>query len=243
MDQEKIGMFIAKCRKEKGLTQVKLGEKLGVSYKAVSKWETGRSMPDISIMKNLCNTLDISLNELFAGEKIKENDIKKESENTLLNLLKINHNGKSKRKLLIIIIVILMVFILLIIGKMLLVKYGFAYDDNLKYTKVYISGEGNTKGDVDINEFGKINIDFDIGANKYGMAVFKNPSKAFARLKKDYAEGIKLIQDEFNLLPLSNFTYKDYKTYGWQVTKGSNKAKKEATFVSCFLDIYENSFN
>ena len=71
MNQEKIGKFISKCRKEKRLTQSKLGEKLGVSSKAVSKWETGRSMPDISIMQKLCNILDISLNDLFAGEKIK----------------------------------------------------------------------------------------------------------------------------------------------------------------------------
>ena len=67
---------------------------------------------------------------------------------------------------------------------MLLVQYGFAYDDNLKYSQIYISGEENIKGDVDINEFGKINIDFDIGANNYGIAVFKNPQKAFERLKK-----------------------------------------------------------
>ena len=77
MNQEKIGKFIATCRKAKHLTKSQLGEKLGVSYKAVSKWETGRSMSDISIMTDLCNTLEISLNELFASEKIKEKDIKK----------------------------------------------------------------------------------------------------------------------------------------------------------------------
>ncbi len=243
MDQEKIGMFIAKCRKEKGITQAKLGEKLGVSSKAVSKWENGRSMPDISIMPDLCSTLNISLNELFAGEKIKEKDLKPQTENNLLNLLKLNYKSANKRKILIIIIIILIITSFLIIGKMLLVKYGFAYDDNLKYTQIYISGEGNIKGDVDINKFGKISTNFDIGANKYGMAVFKNPSKAFAYLRRKYKKGIKLIKDEFNLMPLSNFTYKEYKTYGWQVTKGSKKTQEEARFVSSFLDIYENSFN
>lgn len=89
-----------------------------------------------------------------------------------------------KRKIFIIIIVILIIGFLISIGKMLLVKYGFAYDDNLKYTQIYISGEGNIKGDVDINEFGKISTSFDIGANKYGIAVFKNPSKAFTNFKK-----------------------------------------------------------
>ena len=61
--------------------------------------------------------------------------------------------------------------------------------------------------------------------------------------EENIKKGIKLIKDEFNLMPLSNFTYKEYKTYGWQVTKGSKKAQEEARFVSSFLDIYENSFN
>ena len=242
MNQEKIGKFIAKCRKEKNLTQSKLGEKLGVSYKAVSKWETGRSMPDISLINDLCNILDISLNELFAGEKIKEKDIKKTSESNLLNLLKTNNIIKNKKKILMIVTIILIILFTIIIGKILLVKYGFAYDNDLKYAQIYIKNEGNIKGNVDINEFGKISTHFDIGANKYGKAVFKNPSNAFKHLKKEYAEGIKLIKDEFNLPNLSNFTYKAYKTYGWQVTKGTKKAKEEAKFVSKFLDIYENSF-
>ena len=243
MNQEKIGMFIAKCRKEKGLTQSVLGEKLGISSKAVSKWENDKSMPDISIMKDLCDILGITLNELFAGEKIKEKDIQKKSENNLLNLLKINNIIKSKKKTFILVTLILLILLIFVIGKMLLVEYGFIYDDDLKYTQIYIQNEGNIKGNVDINKFGKIDKDFDIGANKYGMAVFKNPKKAFKTLKKKYKNGIKLIQKEFNLPPLSNFTYKGYKTYGWQVTKGSKKDKEQARFISSFLDIYENSFN
>ena len=243
MNQEKIGMFVAKCRKEKGLTQSVLGEKLGVSSKAVSKWENGKSMPDISIMKDLCDTLGITLNELFAGEKIKEKDVQKKSENNLLNLLKINNITKNKKKIFMFITLILFTLLIFVISKMLLVEYGFIYDNDLKYTQIYIKNEGNIQGNVDINKFGKIDKDFDIGANKYGMAVFKNPKKAFKTLKKKYKNGIKLIQKEFNLPPLSNFTYKEYKTYGWQVTKGSKKDKEQARFVSSFLDIYENSFN
>ena len=116
-------------------------------------------------------------------------------------------------------------------------------DSNLRYSQIYISEYKNIKGNVDINKFGKINIDFDIGANKYGYPVFKNPKKAFKRLKKDYFKGIKLIQKEFNLLPLNNFTYKYYKTYGWQVTTGSDEEQEQARFVTSFMDIYENSFS
>ena len=107
----------------------------------------------------------------------------------------------------------------------------------------YNINKEDIKGNVDINFFGYENIDFDIGANKYGYAVFKNPKKAFKTLKKEYSDGIKIIQKEFKLPPLNNFTYKSYKTYGWQVTTGTPSLKKEAKFVTLFLDIYENSFN
>ena len=72
MNQEKIGKFIAKCRKEKSMTQSELAEKLGVTDKSVGNWENGRNMPDLSIFKPLCNELDISLNDLMSGEKVKK---------------------------------------------------------------------------------------------------------------------------------------------------------------------------
>ncbi|MBR6366009.1 MAG: helix-turn-helix transcriptional regulator [Lachnospiraceae bacterium] len=70
MDQIKIGKFIASCRKEQGMTQAALAEKLGISDRAVSKWENGRSMPDSGIMLELCGLLKINVNELLSGEKI-----------------------------------------------------------------------------------------------------------------------------------------------------------------------------
>jgi len=76
MNQEKIGKFIAECRKEKNLTQEQLAEKLGVSNKSVSRWENAKTMPDISLFEPLCKELDISFNELLTGEKA---DIKSES--------------------------------------------------------------------------------------------------------------------------------------------------------------------
>ena len=70
MDQLKIGKFIAECRKQKDLTQMQLSEKLGITDKAISKWERGIAMPDTSIMLELCEILGISVNELLSGEKI-----------------------------------------------------------------------------------------------------------------------------------------------------------------------------
>ena len=70
MNQEKIGKFIAKCRKDKNLTQGELADKLNISNKTISKWETGRGMPDASIMLELCEYLGITVNELLSGEKL-----------------------------------------------------------------------------------------------------------------------------------------------------------------------------
>lgn len=88
MDQMKIGRFIADCRKETGLTQVQLAEKLNITDKAVSKWERGLTMPDSSIMLELCDILCISVNELLNGEKINMENNNKKNEQILLDMAK-----------------------------------------------------------------------------------------------------------------------------------------------------------
>ena len=70
MNQIKIGKFIAKKRKEQGYTQMQLAEKLGITDRAVSKWETGKSLPDASIMLELCGLLKITVNDLLCGEVV-----------------------------------------------------------------------------------------------------------------------------------------------------------------------------
>lgn len=74
MDQKKIGIFISEKRKENHLTQEQLAEQLGVTNKAVSKWENGKCMPDISLIQQLCEILHISVNELLNGEEDSESD-------------------------------------------------------------------------------------------------------------------------------------------------------------------------
>ena len=86
MDQEKIGKFIASCRKEKGFTQATLAEKLGITDRAVSKWETGKSLPDASIMMELCELLGTNVNELLTGERIAMDDYMKKAEESLLEM-------------------------------------------------------------------------------------------------------------------------------------------------------------
>ena len=87
MDQERIGKFIAELRKEKNLTQEQLAEKLGITDRAISKWENGRGMPDLSLMKPLCNELGITINELLSGEKLDKKDYQNKFEENILNTI------------------------------------------------------------------------------------------------------------------------------------------------------------
>ncbi len=88
MDQVKIGKFIAQSRKNKKLTQAQLAEKLNITDRAISKWETGKCMPDSSIILELCNVLDISVNELFSGEVIEMENYTLKAEENILELKK-----------------------------------------------------------------------------------------------------------------------------------------------------------
>lgn len=86
MNQKAIGVFIAACRKEKKLTQMQLAEKLNITNRAVSKWETGKSCPDVSIMLELCDILGITVNELLSGERITMENYQKKAEENLMEL-------------------------------------------------------------------------------------------------------------------------------------------------------------
>ncbi len=87
MNQVKIGGFISECRRAKGWTQNQLAERLGITDKAVSKWETGRSMPDLSLFTPLCELLGITLNELLLGEYIPKEDLEEKSNKLLLDVI------------------------------------------------------------------------------------------------------------------------------------------------------------
>ena len=87
MDQIKIGAFIAALRKEHGLTQRQLAEELGISDKTVSKWETGKGLPEVSLMLPLCQRLGISVNELLSGERLEQESYEQRAEENMLNLM------------------------------------------------------------------------------------------------------------------------------------------------------------
>ena len=87
MDQIKMGKFIAALRKEKGLTQEKLGEKLGVTNKTVSRWENGNYMPDVEMLSLLSEEFGVSINELISGERLAAEDFKKAADSNLVTAL------------------------------------------------------------------------------------------------------------------------------------------------------------
>ena len=113
MDQIKIGRFIAERRKAVGLTQMQLAELLSITDRAVSKWENGRSMPDSSIMLELCKILKINVNDLLHGEVITMENYNKEAEKVMLDMVKQKEeNDRQLLTLEIVIGVICMVYLL-----------------------------------------------------------------------------------------------------------------------------------
>lgn len=113
--------------------------------------------------------------------------------------------------------------------------------NKLLYSQEYVVGQGNIKGNVNIEYFLERSECFDIGANSYGYAVFKDPNAAFTVFIDLYSEGIELVQKEFNLDPLTETNYNGYMQCAFLMA-GDSEAEKQARFIPKFLDIYENSF-
>ena len=113
MDQIKIGKFIAECRKKTGLTQMQLAERLNITDRAVSKWENGRSMPDSSIMLELCRALNINVNDLLCGEVVSMENYNKKLEDNLLELTKQKQEADKRLLFLEILVGVLCIAIML----------------------------------------------------------------------------------------------------------------------------------
>ena len=136
MDQEKIGKFIAACRKEQGYTQAKLAEQLGLTDRAVSKWENGKSLPDASVMLKLCELLNINVNELLSGERLDTEGYKKKAEDNLLELHL--HEEKSNKKMLGLEIVIATISVISFFALLLTALFLAAYWDGMPIWAVVI---------------------------------------------------------------------------------------------------------
>lgn len=106
MDQIKTGKFISQMRKEKSLTQRQLADELNISDKTVSKWECGNGFPEVSLMLPLCEVLNVSVNELFSGEKLTDAEYKKKAEENIMDLIKEKEESKKKVALQIVVMII-----------------------------------------------------------------------------------------------------------------------------------------
>ena len=124
MEQQKIGKFIHDLRKEKELTQKQLADLVGVSDKTISKWETGRGIPDTAIMSELCNVLGISVNELLSGERLSKDNYNGKAEENMVNLLKDSELQKDKREWSKINIILNLLWILLFLGMIAILRMG-----------------------------------------------------------------------------------------------------------------------
>ncbi len=116
MDQEKIGRFIAELRKEKNMTQMELANKLGITDRAISKWENGRGMPELSLLRPLCEVLEISINELLSGGRLNKKDYQEKLEENVMNTIDYTDKKlkKTKKTFKIVLIIILMSIVILI---------------------------------------------------------------------------------------------------------------------------------
>ena len=135
MDQIKIGKFIAEERKAKKYTQRELADKLSISDKTISKWETGNGFPEVSLLLPLCNELEITVNELLSGERLQAMDYKKKAEENMVNLVKEAQESKKK------IIMSAMVGVLVIVAAVPLFVIAGMFEMQV-WTRVLLMGIG-----------------------------------------------------------------------------------------------------
>ena len=215
MDQQKIGKFIAKKRKEKKLTQVELADKLGVSNRTISKWENGNSMPDYSIFNDLCKELDISINELLSGEELTKENYQKKLEENIVNTIDYN-NKKRNKKIIRCIIVIVIIAILYILYKLFIIYYydkrnvsesyndRFPYNKNIQEIEIVNNNKANKVFEKEINIF--IPDDFELTTDKAKTILVEDDCDLYVKNltdKNTYDASIKICNrfgdDIFNL--------------------------------------------
>lgn len=124
MDQVEIGKFIAKMRKERAFTQRQLADILGISDKTVSKWECGNGLPEVSLMLPLCETLQISVNELLSGRRLIDSEYKSKAEENMMDLMR--EREESKRKIILSAVVVFLTILAGVTLILLSAAPGFA---------------------------------------------------------------------------------------------------------------------
>lgn len=211
MNQERIGKFISLCRNKKNLTQSELAYKLGITDKAISKWENGRCLPDLVLIKPLCKELGITMNELLSGDYIKENELKKKSEiiiDKTITYMDVKER-KTKKIIYLFLIIILSTFIII----------GITNIKNYAKQNYYALENSNIMYEEYLNNI-KYKMDEICDKDENGNWIKIKNSDKLSEYDNKRNELVKDIQESYNYLTENkdiNFI-KSYQTKG-QVTK------------------------
>ncbi len=246
MNQERIGKFIQTLRREKNLTQEELAKKLGITDRAISKWENGRGLPDYSLIKPLCDALDISINELLNGERIKKEDYQEKFEENIFNTMVYSNKKINHTKFIFKIIIGLIIFLVLSLITMYIIDinrmknqkpvlfstWGYDYvppvnldSENIELAikNYFIQEEDANKQHEDEKSFVAINTYLIVEEEKY-MIVY-----ALILIQKYYCENSKVMLGSSSLIPYKITLVKEGNNYvvaDYQIPRdGSYNAK------------------
>ena len=200
MNQELIGRFIQKLRKEKNMTQEELAEKLGVTNNAISNWENGRRLPDYTIVGFLCKELGITVNDLFNGSIINEKEINKKTDENIINMLKHENREKKKYKrniilsiIITIMIVTVSIFLLYFVNNYNKIKVYSIYGENDYFTynatffksniKYFFFSENLSLSDNAVNKKIKIKSAYVMGSD---IHIISSNALLHNRLEENY---------------------------------------------------------
>lgn len=155
MNQEKIGKFILNLRKEKNMTQQELAEKLKVTDRAISNWENGKNMPDLSLFKSICDVFDITINELLSGEKLQKDEYQEKLEENIINTV-IYEKAKRKtyKKIFCYTLVTIIIFIIVLFGSLFIID-----NERMSENKPVLFSTWGNKNYIFSYEYSKQNMD------------------------------------------------------------------------------------
>ena len=215
MNQEKIGKFIAENRKKQKMTQEQLAEKLGITDRAVSNWENGKNMPDLSMFKLLCEELKISINELMSGEELDESRyINKLEENIITMVNNIEMKKKIKFKWALIILLITTIFGWLFYNFYLIdIKYdsrvsGCSIENDILH--IYVKGQSVWNTDLVIKEIN--NEDIYLVHSTINVYNKRRSNWEYSQTMAKLLDGKEITFQGFHYLELDNKKVKVYYT-------------------------------
>lgn len=250
MNQEKIGKFISKQRKEKNLTQENLAEILGVSKNAVSKWERGICLMDMSLLKPLCETLDITVNELLSGERISKEHYQEKFEENIVNTIDYtNKKIHNKNKVIKLLVLIFITFIILITTLFIIdinqmknnepvffSTWGFSYAPpvNLNEEKIYETIEDHLTSDKKDNYNKHNNYKSFASIKTYLIQELSNKTTyivyTWAMTASFYEENNQIIKDSASSIPYLFILQKDEEDFtilNYQIPRDGSYYEKD----------------